>query len=589
MSDDHAPRLSGSLDGSWRWSGLVAGAVIVVATGATAIWAVAALLMATRGFDITDEGFYVLSYRWWSSNLHTFTGAQYLYGPVFDALGHNVAALRVFRLLSVLVVATLFATAFMNWLAVDRLQVRPLRWRVAGASAIVASAGLIYGWLPHSPGYDDVAALGGLATAAVALSTARRWQLHQRYPVWVPLVGGVLCTLQTVAKWSSVLNVAVYAAAILLVFLGSGWRSVLRYAGWVLAGAVATAVLIHVFVIRLDQALPEMWFVNQNALDESASPAARTWNYLGDVVDLCVHAVRVGFPVMLVALASRLAPSRRTHPAWAAAVVLAFAVFWAIAVDRHGWQGGPSHVRAYSPTVLALVVTVFLAGVRLGRPSLRELGPLLMLAAIPLSQAFGTSNPIWMVAANAFAAWFALVVWCAASSAVRPVAGLVTWLGAASIVVLVSLIAGNGMLAHPYRTTAYSEDTASVPGLTSVRVSPELARQYAALRRALRPYLSEGPAPILALDRMSGLVFIVGGTAAGEPWNGTPLRSGAILKRACDHDEVGPDDPPIVLLNRPPAQPDLDALRACGFAFPADFTELGVRGGPPGVRVFVPR
>jgi hypothetical protein len=580
-------------DRSRHAPGLLAYASVVLATAATAGWVIAVLLMTTRGFDITDEGFYVLSYRWWSSNLHTFNGAQYLYGPVFDALGHNVAALRVFRLVSVLGVAALFATAFMNWLAVDEPRVRPLRWRVAGIAAIVASAGLIYGWLPHTPGYDDVAALGGLATAAIMLSTARRWQVQHRYPLWLPLAGGALCTLQTLAKWSSLLNVAVYAAAVLLVFLGSGRRTLLRYAALVLAGAGATALLIQLFVVRLDQALPEMWFVNQAALDESASPVTRTLGYLGDVADLGAHAVRVGYPVILLALASRLAPSRRLSPAWAVAavvaVVVAFGLFWVDAVDRHAWQGGPARVGTYSAAVLALVVASMLSGARLGRPSARRLGPLLMLAAIPLTQAFGTDNTIWMVAGNAFAAWFALVIWCVATRPVRPAAGLITQLGAASIVILVSLVASTGMLAHPYRTAAYSQDTASVPGLTSVRIPPNLARQYTALRRSLRPYLADGPAPILALDRMPGLVFIVGGTAAGEPWNGTRLRSGAILRRACDHGEVGPDNPPIVLLNRTVAQPDVDALRACGFAFPGDFTEIVVRRGPPGVHVFVPR
>jgi hypothetical protein len=589
MSTDHALEASDSSDRSRRGAPLVALATIVLGVGATAGWVIAAALMTTRGFDITDEGFYVLSYRWWSSNLHAFTGAQYIYGPVFDAVGHNVAALRMFRLGTVLVVATFFAIAFMNWLAAHEPRTRPLRWRVAGSAAIVASAGLIYGWLPNSPGYDDVAALGGLATAAVLLATARRWHLFGAVPAWLPVAGGLLATIQMLAKWSSALNVVAFGFAVLLVLAGSGWRPLIRYAGLVLAGAVGTAAFFHVFVVRLDRALPEMWFVNRRAAEESGSLSSRAFGYLTDLADIGEHALQPGLLIMIVALAARLAGSRRLTLTWAGVIVAAFGVFWLDATSRHGWQGGPSNVRGYTSTLIALVLASALAGIQVRRPPVSQLGPLLMLTVIPLSQAFGTSNPIWMVAGNAFAAWFALLVWLVATNTRRPTAGLVGWLGGASVVVLVTLIAGTGMLLHPYRTTPYSEDTASVPGLASVRVSPAAARQYAAVRHALSPHLEGGKAPVFALDRMSGLVFIAGGTAAGEPWNGTELRSGAVLKRACEQGEVGPDHPPIVLLNRSVAKPDIKALGACGFVFPGDFTEVPVRNGPPAVRLYVPR
>ena len=65
----------------------------------TALWVAAALMMAGRGFDVTDEGFYVLSYRWWDSTPRVFTGVQYLYGPVFGLLGWSIPGLRVVRVL----------------------------------------------------------------------------------------------------------------------------------------------------------------------------------------------------------------------------------------------------------------------------------------------------------------------------------------------------------------------------------------------------------------------------------------------------------------------------------------------------------
>jgi hypothetical protein len=566
-------------------------ACVLLGSAATLSWVIAAWLMTTRGFDITDEGFYVLSYRWWSSNLHSFTGAQYIYGPIFDALGHNVAALRIFRLGSVLGISMVFATTFMNWFAVNEPRARSLQWRLAGISLITASGGMIYAWLPQTPGYDDVAALGGLATASVVLSTARRWLVDRHIPVWLPVLGGSLCALQLLAKWSSVLSIIVFGLAIVLIVREHGWRSPTRYGALALAGAVGTTALIQIFVIPLNRALPEMWFVTGSAIDESGSLGGRAIQYLSEFLTITEHALVVGFPVIFVAVASRITRSRQLGLAWAAAIVAGFGLFFAFVAITQGWRGGHSNTFAYSITLFALVLASVLSSAGVGRPSATEIGPLIMLVLLPMTQAVGTSNPLWLVGANAFAAWFAIMVWLAATSRARLVPGLVSWLAAMSVVALVPVIVCTGLLAHPYRTTAFAADTAAAPGLTSIRVSPTTAREFEGLRDALRPYLRPGHTPIFALDRMSGLIFAVGGAAAGEPWTGVDgrLRSAAVFKRACEQGEVGPANPPILLYNRSPAAPDSDALASCGFVFSRDFREIHPAYGPPGVRVFVPR
>src|SRR4051812_19194686 len=93
-SPEDLPRGSASRS-PWLW-------VSLVALLATAVWVVPVLLSRGHGFDVSDEGSYVLSYRWWDSDARNFNGAQYLYGPVFEALDYSVAGLRVVRLVSVL-------------------------------------------------------------------------------------------------------------------------------------------------------------------------------------------------------------------------------------------------------------------------------------------------------------------------------------------------------------------------------------------------------------------------------------------------------------------------------------------------------
>ena len=91
-----------------------------VATAATAGWLITAILLAGRGLGKGNEGYYLLSYTYWDRNLRTFSGTQYLFGPVFDLLGNDISSLRILRALLVLVVHIAFAVAFMRWLRLQR-------------------------------------------------------------------------------------------------------------------------------------------------------------------------------------------------------------------------------------------------------------------------------------------------------------------------------------------------------------------------------------------------------------------------------------------------------------------------------------
>jgi hypothetical protein len=79
---DQSPEASPTPASSPWWSSIAALRIVsLVMAGLTLVWSTIAILTATRGFDPTDEGGYLLSYRWWSENLHS--GSQYLY-PSFE-------------------------------------------------------------------------------------------------------------------------------------------------------------------------------------------------------------------------------------------------------------------------------------------------------------------------------------------------------------------------------------------------------------------------------------------------------------------------------------------------------------------------
>ncbi|HEY7273649.1 MAG TPA: hypothetical protein VH502_13025, partial [Actinoplanes sp.] len=234
-------------------------AVLGLACAVTAIWAGTALRAAGHGFDVTDEGFYLLSYRWWNVDHWTFTGAQYVYGPVFAVLRHDIAALRIFRLLTVVGGHLLFGLAVMRWLRPRRPSAPPTRlWEAAGTAVVVAAGGVVYSWLPPTPGYNDVVVLGALLGLAAVFAMARYAERAARVPFWLPFAFGVTVVPVLLAKWAALVPVTLVVLAGVLALAPLGPRAVAGAAGWTFAGGTGAAALVHAAVVPLTTAVPPM-------------------------------------------------------------------------------------------------------------------------------------------------------------------------------------------------------------------------------------------------------------------------------------------------------------------------------------------
>src|SRR3954467_675353 len=133
----------------------------LVSVGCILAWAVPALLMLDRGFAVQDEGTYVLTYRWWSSNPYFVSGSQYVYGPIFEAFGESIPALRLVRLAMVLGANAWFAWSFLAWLEQQRAGLPSSRTSLV--LLLTASGGMSYLWAPLTPGYYDLTADASLA------------------------------------------------------------------------------------------------------------------------------------------------------------------------------------------------------------------------------------------------------------------------------------------------------------------------------------------------------------------------------------------------------------------------------------------
>ncbi|TCO23468.1 hypothetical protein EV652_109295 [Kribbella steppae] len=584
--------------------------VIAVAGGLAAWWILTAGRAANEGFDITDEGYYLLSYRWWDQNPLALTGVQYLYGPIFEWLGYDVVRLRFFRLLTVVVVHLLFGYSFMRWLRGRRPGAPPTKlWELAGIATILAAGGMCYSWLPMSPGYNDVILLGALTLVACVLWMATAVDRGTPVPFWVLIVVGLVIGMMVLAKWTSVVVIGLIVIAALIVLSGQGLQAVARGIGFALAGMGVTALVVQLFVVRLNVAVPGIITVNRFIAETSYSPSALLHVYWSTGLELLGTTLRQH---ALLLIAAAVAVIGRWPWLRIVAAVLAVAGF-VLSVRRvvvdDAAIGGSAHTSDYTVTLLAAVLVALvtaLAAVLAGRYGLTPRSALSrekargwvvlgLLVVLPLVQAFGTNNPLYTIGFNAFAAWAAVMIAVLTGIWAVPVVARVT-VGVVTVASLVAVasVSYSGMFLHPYRSVGHAELTepATLPPLKGVYVQPSAARNYAALEAELRPYLQPTARPILAFDKMAGLVLMLQGKPVGEAWVAPKERNrtAAGIEEVCRHGQPwSPGRPPIILLNRRISDVEIAALGACALDFTADYELLAPPQKTMNLQVFVPR
>ena len=580
-------------------------AVLAVAGAAAAVWVAVAVRASGRGLDLSDEGFYLLSYRWWSVEHHNFTGAQYLYGPVFQLLGYDIAALRLVRLGTVLATFGLFGWAVMNWLRPRRPAAPATRlWEAAGAAAILAGAGPVYGWLPQSPGYNDVVLFGAVLGMAVALRASTVADRGARAPWWLPAAWGLLVVPVVLAKWSGVAVLALTGAALAVALWPGGPRALGRAAAQAFAAAAAFAGLLHLVVVPLPVAVPGLLAVN--------TELARGTMGFGDLLlknwersaPLLADTGLQHGPLLLALAGAVVLRTRIARWAgWAlAAAALATSAWFAVAGG--GLGGGRRYLLEYVVILLGLAAFALVALVAvplydrlrrdttgLGAPSSlsadRARGRFLLLALflVPFVYALGTSNAPPVLWVNGFALWVAvLVAVLTGMESAPPAARALTAVVTAAAVLIAPCVAVGGLWRYPHRTAPQAQATAPVPGvppLASLTLSPATAAQFRALRRVLRPHLRPGR-PMLAFDESAGLVLALGGRPAGEPWisRDQPARTAAGIVAECRAEGPwrGPTAP-ILLFRRPVTAADAAALGRCGIDLATDYRRLPFHGG----------
>ncbi|MFG1908098.1 hypothetical protein [Kribbella sp. NPDC048928] len=585
---------------------LLAG-VIMVAGGLAAWWILTAGRAANEGFDITDEGYYLLSYRWWDSNPLALTGVQYLYGPVFEWFGYDIVRLRLFRLFTVVVVHLLFGYSFMRWLRGRRPGMPPTRlWEIAGTAVILAAGGMCYSWLPQTPGYNDVVLLGVLTLTSCVLWMAAAVDRGTPVPFWIFVVFGLVIGVMLLAKWTSVVVIGLIVITAVVVLAGQTWRSVARGILYALGGIVLTALVVQLFVVRLNVAVPGIVKVNKFIAGTSYSPAELLQLYWSSTIDLFGRTL-VAHGLLLIATAvTVIARWRRLRIAAAVIALIALILSVRRVVVDDGALGGSQHIPLYAETLLAavLVAVVAAAGAliagrvgvtdcsRLSRENRRTWVILALLVVLPFVQAFGTNTGLYTIGFNAFAAWAAVLIAVLTGIWATPIVAKATvGLVLVGSLVATATIAYTGLLRYPYRSVGHAQLTAAstLPALKGLYLAPAAEQNYHLLANDLHPYAETPGRPMLAFDKMAGLVLMLGGRPVGEAWIAPKERgrTAAGIEEVCRKQRPAP--PPVLILNRAISDAEITALHACGLDFHADYELLAPARQTIGLQVWVPK
>ncbi|HEX8663606.1 MAG TPA: hypothetical protein VF744_06210 [Beijerinckiaceae bacterium] len=496
-----------------RGHGLLAAATVLAAAAVLA----AALAFAGRGFDLTDEAYYVLSMQEPAAYRMTSTLFGYALRPVYLLLGGSIAGLRIFGALAI---AALGAAAMALVLSSRRrsgtsspAQRRrgTMRSMVEGAcpargvTALVAAGAalpaMFYGfWLP-TPSYNWLALAAGLLLLPAILLLAGR-DRGPALPAGLAALAGLIAALAKPP--TAVAYAALFlAAAILLVREPRRIAAVLALAfAFTAAGLAALALLLP---------LETVWAQTKGYMEMhgAAPPAGR--GPIGDLLAFLIHPR--GWPFITAAVAASLAaPSGSEALTRRAAAALAFA---AVAAG----------------TVLALTFPIFpslgpgMAAVAFGAIALALLGgadrrlclALALAGLLPLGAALGTTNDT-VSQTSLHAGLFGLVALTAAASARR------AWIApftALALVLLTGIAVWKGA-AKPYRLAAplwRQTETVEIGAYGSLRLDPHTAAFVRALREdASQKGFCAGDPVIDLTGELPGVAVALGGRTPGLQW-----------------------------------------------------------------------
>lgn len=495
---------------------------ISIATLGFSLW------LARRGFDLTDESYYLNWLEYPSDYPVSTTAFGFVYQPWVWLVGLDIVALRWLNILATFVLV--LGTGFVVLTRLSPLGRRDSLLLATGLAALTPLAlrsGLT------TPSYNSLVVQGTLVVVIGLAWGSRR--------TGEALLGGLLVgtggTLVFLAKPPAAVAVAVVVLAHLLI----RGRSVL-----LVVGATATSVCLLVLSAVAIDGSP--WrFAERLRLGSEEAAMLEAKHDLTSV--LRFDSLQPGTGGLLLfaltcaavtaGLLAIIARGKAPLVLWLTGSALA-ATAASLLVLRHPRLLDPGLPRR-SLMVLAVLAAALVVWAlhRPGMPRRGTVAWLVLLLALPHATAFGTGNNYWVLAASMSLCWVLAALLLHADAehrGRRTVAGLLV----GAQVAAGALMVGGAFFAYRQPGPLWTHDRATLVGTSTVALSPAYAADLEQLR-GLGEQAGLAPGTrVIDLSGMSpGILRILGGRPAEVAWvlGGYPgserVETAALLRTPC--------------------------------------------------------
>ena len=219
---------------------------------------------ADRGFDLTDESFYTLSYATRDEVGRSFTGATWLVGSVYDLLNQNIVWLRIFKLISLLLVGGFIGWQLFEWIysfkkeTYTSLKVQLWGWK----STLILGSALAtltpYSWAPATLNYNDVNLIVLLLIAGISISMLKKrsHNILLKSELIRFVVLGFLLGAGTFNKISSAVATLLLITPVIF-FYFFDIKSILSNITALFGGFFLFWVFVHLFLVNIFSAVPK--------------------------------------------------------------------------------------------------------------------------------------------------------------------------------------------------------------------------------------------------------------------------------------------------------------------------------------------
>lgn len=559
---------------------------------------------ADRGFDVTDEGFYLLTAQY-PSDVKACASISYEYLAVFfRTAGCSIVTLRVFAIVMTTASGVVLAAGVIRMLKSIGRSPSSVLQNTSAVSFVCLGALMYYAWGLRTPSYNFLNAFGLTMSAGLlllALSTGTATQPRLWMAAGCLLGTGACAGLTFFAKFSTGIVLVSLYTFFLLVWPGDPeTRSArkLKRIG-LMWGGLALMVLAHFAAI---QPFAEWWSVVSRGIRVTEALQAG-------------HGLSA-FARYLQELKALL--QSPFHGFWPAFLLLPAGFAIAEIIRRRGWGGRIPPIAVILSVFLLAAFLSYLKGLHRGgcpfvcgtmtfyfiwlaillcclafcawcrreevmqadRQSWRRMFLMAgMFVVLPFAGAVGTGNAITTGAIACMAPWFAalLLLLVLVSSVCHT--RLIVVAGMAVVAMFACVQIATAYLSFPYRLNGgVLHQTVSteigIPPAT-LKLDPETSGFFKALRNSAEANGFKAGDDLLAFHAKPGIVFAMGGRSPGLQWYSGGYRGS---RAAC---EMGLSlAPPERLkeafilqgLNSAAAMPD---LKRFGIRFPEDYRLCG--------------